>query len=599
MFTVHITEKGGATSAKQFEKSEISIGRVPGNDIVLRKNNISKRHARIINNGGSFVIIDSKSTNGTYINGKRIDAPYDLGRGDKIYVGDFTLELEAEIDEAVDFPPEPSAATPEPEQSEAWSSRGDLDDDWADEWDEPRSTGDQRKPSTAPAAETAKPEAEAPADSRNLRPTVSPGDDQDQDRIVDAIHESLLHSLALKDLYRKPLQPDELRRRTRTSVEDVVAKFGLEGRIPDALSPSDIAEQVTDEAVGFGPLEDLMTDDSVTEILVNSPSQVYVEVDGVLELSERRFSGAQAILGVIDRLSTGLGRQAQDTSPIVEARLSDGSRINAIVPPLALNGPTLTIRKFNRAPLSIAELIDRGAISQEMADFLEIAVQARKSIVVSGGSGSGKTTTLNAIAGFIPTQERIITIEDGAELKLDHAHVIRLESRPPNGDGHGAISLRELIRNALRMRPDRIVVGECSGPETLDTLHAMSTGNEGSLLSVHANSPQDTLARLETMVLMARPELPIRLVRQQIDRAADLIVHQTRFPDGSRKTTRIVELNGIENDAWMTNDIFVFSQQGVDGESRVQGEFEATGLVPKFYDDLDSLGVKASRAIFG
>ncbi|MEL6546349.1 MAG: CpaF family protein, partial [Myxococcota bacterium] len=392
---------------------------------------------------------------------------------------------------------------------------------------------------------------------------------------------------------------DELRRQTRTSVEEIVKSMDREGRLPAGVDPDSLTEQVLDEALGLGPLEEFLADDAVNEILVNGSRQVYVEIGGRLKLTDRTFSSDQAVLGVIERIVAPLGRRIDESSPMVDARLRDGSRVNAIIPPLALNGPTITIRKFTREPLQVDDLVAHSTMTADMADFLEIAVKARKNVLISGGTGSGKTTTLNVLSGFVPEKERIITIEDAAELKLDQAHVVRLEARPSNIEGRGQISIRDLVRNALRMRPDRIVIGECRGGEALDMLQAMNTGHEGSLTTVHANSPRDALARLETMVLMSGMELPVRAIREQIASAIDIVIQQIRFPDGSRKITHISEVTGLEGDVLTMQDIFDFDQQGFDGDGRVQGEFNPTGFVPRFYDDLGAMGIRADRSIFG
>jgi pilus assembly protein CpaF len=348
----------------------------------------------------------------------------------------------------------------------------------------------------------------------------------------------------------------------------------------------------------LGPLEDLLADPSVTEIMVNGPSRVYVERRGKIELTEKTFLDDGSVLAVIERIVSPLGRRIDESQPYVDARLRDGSRVNAVIHPLSLTGPCLTIRKFSKVPLTEKDLIRLGTWTAEMCAFLQAAVLARKNIVVSGGTGSGKTTLLNVLGGFVPETDRIITIEDAAELQLKQEHVISLEARPPNIEGKGAISIRDLVRNSLRMRPDRILVGECRGGEALDMLQAMNTGHDGSLTTVHANSPRDTISRLETLVLMSGMDLPVRAIREQIASAVDLIVQESRFSDGSRKVTNITEVVGLEGDRTTMQDIFVYEQKGVDAEGRVVGRFAPTGSVPTFLDSLRARGVKLDQTMF-
>ena len=353
-----------------------------------------------------------------------------------------------------------------------------------------------------------------------------------------------------------------------------------------------IVQEIIDEVIGFGPITPLLNDPVVSEVMVNGPSHVYVERKGKLVLSEVNFRDNEHVLHIIEKIVAPLGRRIDESSPMVDARLPDGSRVNAIIPPLALKGPTLTIRKFSKDPLKIEDLIRFGSLTPEMAKFMEACVKARLNIVVSGGTGSGKTTTLNVLSSFIPDDERIVTCEDAAELQLRQEHVVTLESRPPNIEGKGAVTIRELVKNCLRMRPDRIVVGEVRSGEALDMLQAMNTGHDGSLTTGHANSPRDMLARLETMVLMAGMDLPVRAIREQIASAVDLIVQQNRLKDGSRRITHLTEILGMEGDTIVLQDIFVFEQKGVDEHGKVIGHFKPTGIRPKFLEKLDSSGIK-------
>jgi len=357
-------------------------------------------------------------------------------------------------------------------------------------------------------------------------------------------------------------------------------------------------EQITDEIIGLGPLEPLLRDETVTEIMVNGPRQVYVERSGRLELTNVVFQNDDHVMRIIDRIISPIGRRIDESSPMVDARLTDGSRVNAIIPPLSLIGPVITIRKFSATPFTVDDLIRFGTATPEMFDFLRACVEARLNIFVSGGTGSGKTTTLNVLSSFIPSDERIVTVEDAAELQLRQEHVVTLESRPPNIEGRGAIAIRDLVRNALRMRPDRIIVGECRSGEALDMLQAMNTGHDGSMSTGHANSPRDMLSRLETMVLMAGVDLPLRAIREQVSSAVDLIVHQSRMKDGTRRIEYITEIQGMEGDVVVMQDVFLFEQTGVI-EGKIQGRLRPTGIRPKFVEKFEIMGIHLPRGLFG
>ena len=390
-------------------------------------------------------------------------------------------------------------------------------------------------------------------------------------------------------------QTEEVRGTIEHLFEQILAQ---EGHILSRQERQRLFEQIVAEILGFGPLETFLRDDTVSEIMVNGPDKIFVERRGRLERVSLSFESSEHVMRIIDRIVSPLGRRIDESSPMVDARLPDGSRVNAIIPPLALNGPTLTIRKFAKVPLTVDDLVNYGTITPEAVEFLKACVIARLNVVVAGGTGSGKTTLLNILSGFIPGDERIVTVENAAELQLRQEHVVTLESRPPNIEGKGEVSIRELVINCLRMRPDRIVVGECRGGEALDMLQAMNTGHDGSLTTAHANTPRDTLSRLETMCLMAGMELPVRAIRDQIASAIDLIVQQERMRDGTRKIVNITEVQGMEGDVIVLSDIFAFEQQGTE-DGKVIGRLKPTGIRPKFMRRIEDANIHLPANIFG
>ena len=392
-----------------------------------------------------------------------------------------------------------------------------------------------------------------------------------------------------------PTKIQEVRKTIQDLFEQILAEENIVLSRPEKVR---MFEQVAAEILGLGPLQILLEDESVTEVMVNGAKNVYVERAGKILRAPITFDSNEHVMRIIERIVNPLGRRIDESSPYVDARLQDGSRVNAVIPPISLIGPILTIRKFAKKPITVEQLIQFGSITQEAIDFLSACVHARVNVVVSGGTGSGKTTLLNVLSSFIPGDERIITIENAAELQLRQEHVVTLESRPANIEGRGEITIRDLVINSLRMRPDRIIVGECRGDEALDMLQAMNTGHDGSMTTAHSNSPRDTLSRLETMTLMAGMELPVRAIREQISSAIDLVVHQERMRDGTRKVVSLTEVTGMEGDVITTTDLFVYEQMGYEN-GKIVGKLRPTGLRPKFMDKLEAAGIRLPATIFG
>ena len=515
---------------------------------------ISDRHAMLMVRGGVATIEDLHSANGTMVNGESLERAMELDGGKVVQLGASCMLRvcdEAGIVEDGGIE-EPVAVAPSGEMVAANSDETAADD----------------------------PE-------RELRRSV-----QQQ------IHRELLKRMDMKRLTVQGVDREGLEERAREKIRQIIDEVVANGRLPDRIDPVRLEDDVFNEAMRLGPLEELLADESVTEIMVNGPGKVYVERGGRLELSDCQFTDDASVLAIIDRIVAPLGRRIDESQPYVDARLADGSRVNAIIAPLALSGPTVTIRKFAKKALTADDFVRFGTWTHNAAEFMRLCVLLRKNIVVAGGTGSGKTTLLNLLSGYIPASERIVTVEDAAELRLQQPHVVRLEARPPNIEGKGAVTIRDLVKNCLRMRPDRIIVGECRGGEALDMLQAMNTGHDGSLTTVHANSPRDVISRLETMVLMSGMELPSRAIREQIASAVDIVIHESRMADGTRKVVAISELTGLEGNQVVMQDIFAFRQTGVGDDGRIQGEFAPTGAIPTWYDQLRGRGIVCNPAMF-
>jgi pilus assembly protein CpaF len=528
------------------------IGRDPECDIPLGTQSISRRHVSVQRVADGIQITDG-STNGTWVE------ELHLKRAARTYAAPKVRLRVGTVDIRVSLPVEQPARedqqpVPEP-ASDSASQQAEEAPERAPQQSEQRS---------------ARPEAGAAVATRR------------------ELHGKLLENLELPNLDRRSMDAEVMRPKVIEALRRIVAEAGAD--VAGGHEPESLVLELADEALGLGPLERLLADPDVNEIMVVDPHTIFVERLGKMELTGLRFTDDDSVRAVIERIVTPLGRRIDESTPLVDARLKDGSRVNAVIPPLALRGPCITIRKFAKDPLGMADLVRFGSVSEQMGSFLERSVRVRKNIVISGGTGSGKTTLLNVLSAAIPSHERVVTVEDAAELQLSQPHVVGLEARPPNLEGKGEYSIRDLVKNALRMRPDRIVVGECRGGEAIDMLQAMNTGHEGSLTTTHANSPREAVARIETLCLMAGLDLPVRAIRQQIATSVHLIVQQTRYSDGSRRVSNIAEVVGIDDEGEVElQEIFSFdvSKAGL----RVEGEFVASGYLPSFVEQFVAHGL--------
>ncbi len=538
---------------------ELTVGRAPDNKVVLSNDNkVSRAHLRMTFRDEKVWVADLGSTFGTWVNGERIVDAVPVSPADSIRVGGFLLAIQPEVQAGEDRSGESGAAPVAARQN---------------------GTGEDISMDASYAAMVALYSDELMVMKRR-------------------IHEQVLMKLNLPEIATKQIQDDELRNKLEIALDQVLREIRHE--LPRNLTSELFRQALIDELVGYGPLSPMLREVDVDEVMVNGPGRIFVERKGRLYETGARFFDERHLLTIIQRIVEPLGRHVDEASPMVDARLPDGSRVNAVIPPLALDGASVTIRKFSKKKLTTTDLINFGSMTAEMARFLEEAVRARQNIVVSGGTGSGKTTLLNVLSQFIPKTERLVTVEDSAELKLDHRNIVRLEARPANIEGRGRVAIRDLVVNALRMRPDRIVVGECRSAEALDMLQAMNTGHDGSLTTIHANTPRDALSRLENMVMMAGYELPSSAIREQIASAINLIIQQNRLPDGSRKVMQVSEVTGREGAAILMQDIFVFEQQGYGADGRVLGHMQATGNIPRFIEELKVKGdLRLDMSVFG
>jgi pilus assembly protein CpaF len=559
-----ITKPDGKQHAFNLEPGVYTVGSDEKNSIVLANPDVAWRQAIFtFQDKGSWVENVGAPT-GLVLDGHRVTGRHLWRLGEIAQVGPFKIAL-AEI--TAKPPPEPVR--------------------------EPAPVA--RPPAFVPASLPTPPPAAAPQAPAAVNISSSTDEARIQ-AIKRQIHSELLKRLDLKRMTASRVDEPELRNSAQRVIAEIVKE--VREKLPAGLDAIKLAKDITDEALALGPLEDLLEDPEVTEIMVNGCDNVFVERKGKLFKTDKRFLNDDSVKAIIERIVSPIGRRIDESQPYVDARLRDGSRVNAIIHPLSLVGPCLTIRKFSKEPFKVSDLITFGSICQEVADFIQASVVMRRNIIVSGGTGSGKTTLLNVLSSYLPPDERIVTIEDAAELRLSQPHVIRLESRPPNIEGKGAVTIRDLVRNALRMRPDRIVVGECRGGEALDMLQAMNTGHEGSLTTVHANTPRDVISRLETMVLMSGMELPMKAIREQIGSAIHLIIHISRFSDGTRKVAKVTEVCGMEGDSITMQDLFIYNQRGVDEHGKVIGRYEPTGSVPTYVEEMSARGIKINHRIF-
>ncbi len=576
MFSVVIKQPDRADSKAKLVPGVYRLGSSPASHIQFNRPEVSAKHALMTVSDISLKISDAGSSNGTFVDDQRIGSEsVEVPVGSVIKLGLVEIFVEENI-------------TPlsEKKTNAAITSKVLADPAKIEKIE-------------SEIAKTAEKLKDLGGRDKILVLKIS-GISEEARPIVQAIkkqaHGELIKRLNLKRMAISGASEVELAEKAKNTIHDILSELTV--TLPYGVSLEKIESELVNEAIGLGPLEELIVMNDITEVMVNGPNQVYVEREGVLYKTDTAFADDNQVMAAIERIVSPLGRRIDESSPMVDARLKDGSRVNAIIPPLSLIGPTITIRKFSKTPYTVNDLIKFGSLTMDMAKFLDVCVKIRKNIIISGGTGSGKTTLLNVVSSFLPIRERIVTIEDAAELQLKQDHVVRLEARPPNIEGKGEISIRDLVRNSLRMRPDRIVVGECRGGEALDMLQAMNTGHDGSLTTIHSNSPRDALARLETLVMMAGFDLPLRAIREQIASAITIVVQADRQKDGSRKVSTISEITKMEGEIITMQDLFIFKQEGWSASEKIIGKHVGCGNIPSFMEEIQRAKLDLDISIF-
>jgi len=548
------------------------VGSSPASHIQIERESVSAKHAQFIVSEQSIKVSDMDSSNGTTIDGVAVGAePVEASIGSIVKIGDVIIELKGPDTPQAPLPTPKTLSSPE-RQKELTSKLKKVVDDVKI---------DNSNNSKMPILKIS-------GISEEARPLIQ--------EIKKRAHIELITRLNLKRMALSGISEDDLAEKAKTTIHTILSELSIP--LPPGVNVETLERELVHEAIGLGPLEDLIHMDDISEIMVNGPNNVYVEKEGVLLRTDTAFADDNQVTAAIERIVSPLGRRIDESSPMVDARLPDGSRVNAIIPPLSLVGPSITIRKFSKTPFQAKDLVSFGSITDNMVKFLDVCVKIRKNIIISGGTGSGKTTLLNVVSSFIPQTERILTIEDAAELQLKQQHIVRLEARPPNIEGKGEVSIRDLVRNSLRMRPDRIVVGECRSGEALDMLQAMNTGHDGSLTTIHSNSPRDALSRLETLVMMAGFDLPLRAIREQIASAVSIIVQIDRHKDGTRKISNISEITKMEGEIITMQDIFIYNHEGWTPDEKIKGRHTACGNIPTFMEEITRSKLDLDISIF-
>ena len=590
MYDIIIKEPGKPEEEVKLVPGTYRIGTSPASHIQLTSSKVSPRHAQLIVSETNLKVIDVGSEYGTHVDGFIVtEEPIEVYPGSVINIGDVEFVIQScELEKSED----------------SLLLDDNLENKERSEYEQ-KDLSEQLNMSLSISKEDS-------FNSKAIENSVSfsygeyvpllkiSGIPENARHFVQEVkkraHVELINRLNLKRMALSGVSENELADKAAETIHAILSELSVP--LPSGVDIEMIERELVHEAIGLGPLEDLIAMDDITEIMVNGANNVYVERDGVLLRTDTAFADDNQVLAAIERIVSPLGRRIDESSPMVDARLQDGSRVNAIIPPLSLVGPSITIRKFSKTPFTYKDIIKFGSISEEMVKFLNVCVKIRKNILISGGTGSGKTTLLNVVSSFLPHNERIVTIEDAAELQLSQQHVVSLEARPPNIEGKGEIAIRDLVRNSLRMRPDRIVVGECRGGEALDMLQAMNTGHDGSLTTIHANAPRDALARLETLVMMAGFDLPLRAIREQIASAITIIVQVDRSKDGTRKVTNISEVTKMEGDVITMQDLFLFRHDGWTDDDKIQGRHIACGNIPTFMEEIKRAKLDLDISIF-